>query len=321
MALGDSFSSGEGAPPYGYLLNPPEEENGCHRSPESWPALTAAALGSAPFRFGACSGAKIEAFWQSWTYKRYIGNTKLGVLIESEWTESPQFNFVASFQSAENWAPDPNVKLVTFSIGGNNTGFGEILEKCVSQNQVSEKTKAEWADLNKSCNTEGALKVKGGIGWLEGVNPHALMGTLAEIHKIAPNAWIRVLLYPQIISDITKPGSTGEQVCNLGKSLSILVSSKEIKDFIKWETELNDAIEKVVKKFGKPLNKAESGSVKVVDDENALENGNLCTANRPDMNPITTFSGVRGIVEPQSAHPTAAGYKLMSERVLLTLEE
>jgi lysophospholipase L1-like esterase len=48
VALGDSFSSGEGVPPY--------EGGACHRSPHAWPLVLAAQLGSSAESW-ACSGA------------------------------------------------------------------------------------------------------------------------------------------------------------------------------------------------------------------------------------------------------------------------
>ncbi|HEX8052099.1 MAG TPA: SGNH/GDSL hydrolase family protein [Thermoleophilaceae bacterium] len=50
VALGDSFSSGEGAPPF--------EPGHCHRSPHAWPLVLAARL-DAPGTSRACSGAVV----------------------------------------------------------------------------------------------------------------------------------------------------------------------------------------------------------------------------------------------------------------------
>ncbi len=316
VALGDSFSSGEGAPPYEGLPNEPEE-NGCHRSPKSWPPLVAAALPSNPFKFDACSGALIQAFYTVTTYKRYIGRQNAeGKLYESEWKEPEQFVWLAPSELI-----NPEVKLVTFSIGGNNVGFGEIIEKCVSRNQFyeKEKSKDEWKALNTKCDTEGTATVTAGIAFIEGAK--GLTYILDRAHQQAPNAWIRVLLYPTIMSDTTFKGSTGEDVCQLGSTVRVYVSKDEIKYFDKWQKSLNKAIETIVKTFGKPLNKKEAHSVELVMAEKSFANANLCSASNTFVNPITLLQLVPPIPYPESAHPTAAGYKVLAEATLKTLEE
>jgi lysophospholipase L1-like esterase len=98
-ALGDSFSAGEGAPPY-------EAESGaCDRSTSSWTNLLAADDEVASIDHRACGGAQ-------------IGN------LLTPWTERGQDAQVPG-------TPDPTVTLVTVTIGGNDVGFGEIVAVCV----------------------------------------------------------------------------------------------------------------------------------------------------------------------------------------------
>lgn len=115
-ALGDSFSSGEGAPaPHllpvagfrGYLL--PTDFYGvdqCHRSTQAYPWLLAEALGvdiDASFEFRACSGAKAH-----------------NVLHGGQWLlEGPQVD-----------GADQNTDFLTIGIGGNDFGFLHVLATC-----------------------------------------------------------------------------------------------------------------------------------------------------------------------------------------------
>ena len=99
MALGDSFSSGEGAPPYD--ANP----KGCNRANAGWARRLhhdVAAVGSLDLR--ACSGA---------TVKDVLSTTG-------------QVGAVAQLPST----PDPSVTLVTITVGGNDVGFGAIVATC-----------------------------------------------------------------------------------------------------------------------------------------------------------------------------------------------
>lgn len=90
VALGDSYSSGVGTDDY---IN---DGTSCDRSPEGYPALWAAAHGTASFDLAACSGARTTDVLAS----------QLGGL-----------------SSATN--------LVTITIGGNDAGFSTVIEDCV----------------------------------------------------------------------------------------------------------------------------------------------------------------------------------------------
>lgn len=100
VALGDSFSSGEGAPPFN------RSSNKCHRSSKSYAAKFAAAHPQYEFTFAACSGAKIADVLQN---EQHPGDTFGGQI-----SQLPT-----------------DANLVTLSIGGNDAGFGSIITHCV----------------------------------------------------------------------------------------------------------------------------------------------------------------------------------------------
>lgn len=99
-ALGDSYASGEGAPPY---------ESGpasCKRSNRSWPKrLEADSDLVAGIDHRACSGAKTVNLTAAWADR----------------------GFAAQIPAT----PNPSVGLVTVVIGGNDVGFGDIVAACV----------------------------------------------------------------------------------------------------------------------------------------------------------------------------------------------
>jgi len=107
VALGDSYSSGEGA---GYYLSGTGNGNGgCDRSENAYPELVARALGYSDepdaenrFVFAACSGAKTSAL-----FSEFKG-------------EPPQLDEL-----------DQDDTLVTVSIGGNDIGFAPVLKYCL----------------------------------------------------------------------------------------------------------------------------------------------------------------------------------------------
>jgi lysophospholipase L1-like esterase len=101
LALGDSFSSGEGGGSYDPAVPV------CDRSPQAWPRKVAGALGW-PATSVACSGAIIDDIL---TGGRAPGRDRQLSALES--------------------GPAPGV--VTLTIGGNDAGFASVLRRCATQ--------------------------------------------------------------------------------------------------------------------------------------------------------------------------------------------
>ena len=100
VALGDSFSSGEGAPPDLVKDDP------CHQAAAAWPRrLDADSSLITSIDHRACSGAKTAQLLAAWTSR----------------------NLPAQIPAVA----DPSVGLVTLTIGGNDAGFGDIVTTCV----------------------------------------------------------------------------------------------------------------------------------------------------------------------------------------------
>jgi lysophospholipase L1-like esterase len=111
-ALGDSYSSGEGNPPFdaGTAVN----GDTCHRSQVAWPRL----LGVAKGKHLACSGAVTD-----------------NIVSTGQMDNSPD-DLSQALQLAVANRKKP-VDLVTITIGGNDLGFGSTLTKCYVQNYTN----------------------------------------------------------------------------------------------------------------------------------------------------------------------------------------
>lgn len=97
-ALGDSYSSGEGSPPF--------DLGGCRRSTTAWPRLLAGLTPAAnPVLLAACGGATTAD------------------LTSSQRDNPAQLNQLRAL------SPAPDV--VTITIGGNDAGFSRVLLSCV----------------------------------------------------------------------------------------------------------------------------------------------------------------------------------------------
>lgn len=161
-ALGDSFSSGEGNPPYQPGTNV-DGVNVCHRSQtKAYPDLLANDVNATVFNFVACSGATTGNVTSA------SGNPGNG--------NDPE--------PLQTTALDASTNLVTITIGGNDIDFSDVLEFCVlftcgAANRFSDVLK----HLSKTISL---------------LQP-ALVRTYTAIKQAAPNATVYVLGYPDLV--------------------------------------------------------------------------------------------------------------------------
>ncbi|MGH9070808.1 MAG: SGNH/GDSL hydrolase family protein [Acidimicrobiales bacterium] len=109
VALGDSYSSGQGNPPFLRGTDDPADGDFCHRSAVAYPELASARLGLA-LSFYACSGAAAA-----------------NITIAPLEGEPPQIAQPALAGAA----------LTTVTIGGNDAGFAPVLTACIEQALVA----------------------------------------------------------------------------------------------------------------------------------------------------------------------------------------
>lgn len=104
VALGDSFSSGEGAGDY--LDDTDTDDNTCHRSGNAYGQVVHSGGNfTGNLVFGACSGGVVDD---------YFGES-------GQAGEPPQADLIG-----------PDTSLVTISMGGNDFGFADVLTTCVT---------------------------------------------------------------------------------------------------------------------------------------------------------------------------------------------
>ncbi|MER5727873.1 SGNH/GDSL hydrolase family protein [Streptomyces sp. NPDC002138] len=201
-AMGDSYSSGEGATaPDGADLYPETDRfdklNGkgidkCHRSKLAWsrqakiPGYSSSIAAMADgldsqmdYHFVACSGAR--------TYN---------ILNKGQSSEVAQI---------EAGYLDQNTSLVTLSVGGNDARFSEIITKCIDipipalhTCPYAELDNVDPATGSKTGGTTGDLK-DWAPKWLhDSVRPQ-ITTTLNAIHAKAPNAKVVLMGYPRLV--------------------------------------------------------------------------------------------------------------------------
>jgi hypothetical protein len=134
-ALGDSYSAGQGAPPFFSGTDGPLDF--CHRSVNAYSQVLANtyAIASGNVHFWACSGAQTASI----TSAPWNGNNAVSSGAEPPQITEPGVNKTAS--------------LVTMSVGGNDAGFAPELSACVEQAVVANSVNAvtpvlSWLGVN-----------------------------------------------------------------------------------------------------------------------------------------------------------------------------
>lgn len=304
VALGDSFSSGEGVEPY--FADSHTDMNACDRSHAAYSQLL---LDNIPEltspKFVACSGAV--------TFDLYNRNHTPNLRLRPDGSyvsEPPQLD-----------ALDASTKLVTLTIGGNDLGFAQIMAKCVvtadvptspkcKNSDVAKAMKPRLAALSSSSNRASSEKGASGTpiyGWQK---------IIRDIHTKAPNAQIAVAGYPQLISPkgwlwsrgrctvgwdtVNGSGAPGPDP---GIEAVWLIIFKDDASWIAAQTKaVNDAIRAAVIDSGVP-------QARYVSVESQFSKHALCDTD-PWIHPISTsggFSHDLTFAWPGSLHPTTDG--------------
>ncbi len=194
-ALGDSYSSGEGAGSYYRETDNnhgKREWNACRRSRDAWPRKftlpgVSGNVGSASdalsadveLGFVACSGAV--------TWELDGGPDPNVVLVPRSWAKPDEYEAgqgqFRHIRQLESGVLTKDTTLVTLSIGGNDAGFGDIVLECVAS--------------PFGCDPEVVKNVyKGKINDLQA----RVRQLLVRIHDRAENAKIVLMGYPELLS-------------------------------------------------------------------------------------------------------------------------
>jgi sugar lactone lactonase YvrE len=231
VALGDSYSSGEGNPPYEEGTNTGgETPNTCHRSAAAYGPLLSKALALEPTTFKACSGAVTNDIFEP-------NLADIGEPAQLSWLGS-------------------STKLVTLTIGGNDAGFVWVLEHCVSLPPVKLHFDCS-TDKKLEQETQARLTALAGGAYATTPRPlyapiHSILSVIEAIHKAAQSAHIYIGLYPQLFgqnkADYTDlvPGVGKTAACEVGPNL--WVTYKEALWLNKLGAQLNKIISEAVSK-------------------------------------------------------------------------
>jgi len=190
VALGDSYSAGEGVRPYETGAGDPRDDgDDCHRSTKAYARRLRFLSPDVVVDFRACSGARagnVYDFVQKHKAvpNRYGVQTSGGVL-------------------------DDQVDLVTITLGGNDLHFGNILPFCFVHSHCMSRVFALSHPGADEDGTPATAVLRDWIAQTEPVAVRRVAEVLKRLRNDAPNARIVVLGYPPLMPTGPAPGTLG----------------------------------------------------------------------------------------------------------------
>lgn len=321
LALGDSYSSGEGDTEKSSsgskyyrdftdkeedtLMRTPREK--CHISTRSYPYLLAADMGlgsptansTTKWQSVACSGAQTYDvansdsgyLGQGWGGKN-PGLPRLQGYVDATHLQSQALsNFIPGRVQQIEFVKKYRPKVITITMGGNDVGFADKITACATPSV-----------LNATCESaEGAGKSR--LGATIKSQYDKLKSYYQKLHAASGyQAKIYIVGYPQFIN--------GDAGASCKPNVGALNPAE--REMIMYSvTYLNTVIKQA----------AISAGVHYIDLENSLSGGRLC-----DENPrfVTGISGLFGKLDSderqESFHPTSTGHKTMSYAINSALD-
>ncbi|MEV4705295.1 hypothetical protein [Actinoplanes sp. NPDC049316] len=225
VAMGDSFSSGDGGDSYSRVSDQYADDslfkNSCRRSPNAWSrkvvipgtpdqksigALSDARDPNLDFHHIACSGAQTHQLMATTTLSGAPAVANASGNLPRDTTNGEQTQIDQGFL-------DENTTLVMLTIGGNDAGWTELFEPCLKDNCTADGYKLPGH--SQPMKTEVQAKLSGPVA-------SDVRRVMKEIRERAPNAQILLAGYPQILKDdTTTVWYTGPIPALLGYGLDI----------------------------------------------------------------------------------------------------
>lgn len=287
VAMGDSFSSGEGNAPYESETD--QDGDRCHRSPAAYPRRVQNMLDLGTTAFVACSGATIHDI---------LNNNSNNV-------EYAQSLFVS-----------PQTNIVSMSIGGNDVNFGPAMQTCTVRNSpTTDQTmtgltqdQIDQADCMETLGTSASL-INSTLG-------ASLTSLYVDVESLASSAKLLIVGYPQLFpeySNISANCTWGSSFIpplnGVGTPSGRAVSSTEVSTIRSLITQMNNLIQTAV-------SNANNSNIVFVDPTATFAGHELCT-DTPWLN------GVVLNVDPAyiagSYHPNADGQSTYASMVATTI--
>jgi hypothetical protein len=276
VALGDSYSAGEGLAPFeDGTQNVDRGGDRCHRS------LNAAYAGLLAFDhdttlvFRACSGAQVRHVFDEVQDQSGVPN-RLGLQVEPD---------VADLADDED-----DVRLVTITMGGNDVGFADVLKFCGWDEWLHACVDRPFRD-HDSLDEWAAVEL--------GLLRTGLLGLYPGLRAAFPTARILVLGYPLLLPSQKAP--------DLGLRCRILfraIDDREREAIRGWNEELNRTIQAATEEVGV--------AIEYVDVATHFAGHEACGPHGEWIQAIGLEALPKGPVRDGLFHPVTVGQQMLA---------
>lgn len=298
LALGDSYSSGEGdvgknKEGNNYYVSGTEYTGGCHISTRSYPFLLRDdfLIQGANMKSIACSGAQtVPDVYGNMT--NYMGQGRRLYGISKDGLASTQQNALNNFTPGTvpqiEFIRKYKPKVITITTGGNDVGFGDIINYCAGLDA------REFLMLDPTCG----YAIKGDI--LNTILNESIVSQrklvekmLEKIKEVSPTTKIYVIGYPKFLAK-----SVFWCTVNQG-----LLNQREM-DMV------NDSVESLNASL---KSAAEQENAVFIGVEDSLAGGRLCEGSKYVTGVLTVWADMNRSQE--MFHPNAAGHRMIANAI------
>lgn len=304
VALGDSYSSGEGAG----NSSPGSEtaDNSCDRSANAAASDLDADEALGPLSFRACSGATTSDL----TGPNHDGNVDVG----TGTVEAAQLSFLR-----------PDTKYVSLTIGGNDLGFASVLGSCVYATYLHFTVAGSHGCAGSSSFREALgqrIKALAGLGSAsspDGTPIASVLSLLVEIHADAPHAKIFVAGYPRLFATFSGSCTVGEVSEDVPVIGHVSASAKITAKDAAYVDDVTRAYDALIVNAAADARSQAGADVTYVDPDRYFAGHRLCDIGTRWINPLSGSGSATGSqhLDAGSFHPTATGQRSGYERAFI----
>ncbi|WP_431045220.1 NocE [Streptomyces sp. P1-3] len=222
VAMGDSYSSGEGAsegngsyyPETNYKNDQDKKaRNACHRSKDAWSRQAAL-----PSQGSTSIGELEDSFSQDVSYKLVACSGARTYNIVHDTEGNGEFDENGEAPQIDQGYLDQHTTLVTLSVGGNDTRFTYVFQKCLLQLGDGDCRYDKFDDVDKKIDESRQKPFQGMTlekallgdtsqpsgpkrdGLIQNIVRPDIVKAMKEVHAKAPNAKILLMGYPELIT-------------------------------------------------------------------------------------------------------------------------
>lgn len=281
VALGDSYSSGEGSE--AYVAGTDTADNRCHRSRLAYPRLLADRQPKLRrLSFVACSGASTRDLYHR----------------NDQFPSEPR-------QLA---ALRRRTKAVTITIGANDVGFAQVISACVAVGPLPDAHCASDLDQVVRARIAALAGHRRSVLDPDGHAITPIRHVLSDIHSRAPHARIYVAGYPRLFGHQEKyftGGAVGARTCIVNPTVNARITFADAQ----W---LNRRTRQLDRDFRTAARQARRAGISAhYVSASTFDGHGLCDAKHAWVQPLL-LNGL--LPRRESFHPTRRGQRLGSLR-------